>query len=391
MPRPAGGARVLGPYHDAGRGRWIVVQVGADGTRTTHYAKSEREANQLRRACLIDLGIPDGQVFTVELAVAAFVQHKRETGAWSDRTFERTGADLKAFAASAPDAPIGAVGIDRMRSYLARLAPLALDSQRSRFAAVVEFLRWCVRRGHLKANPADLVDPSEKPWTGKRARRLRGRGKPQLRNQAEARAYLATALALPRPDHRVAASLPLLDGLRSGELRHLQVADIDFAAGKIWIRYLELEDDDDDDGWDVKTAASRRTVDLPAVVRADLEALCEGREPTALLFPSTRNPGAAWDRRWLNRMVQRVCGAAGVRVICAHGLRDTYTSLMATLGRRSAEEIAELVGHGDDGATARRHYIGAPEHEVSLDLGPTDRPDWKTKPPETFSSSEPGC
>ncbi len=122
------------------------------------------------------------------------------------------------------------------------------------------------------------------------------------------------------------------------------------------------------DAWDVKSASSRRTVDIPELLREDLALLSEDRQAEDLVFPSNRNPGQAWDRRWLNRMVHRLCKEAGTRDICAHGLRDTYTSLMAAVAQKSVAEIATLLGHADDGKTAKEHYIGVPEHRPALQI-----------------------
>ena len=65
-------------------------------------------------------------------------------------------------------------------------------------------------------------------------------------------------------------------------------------------------------------------------------------------------------------MVRGICEEAGTRIIPAHGLRDTYTSLQAALGKKTSAEIADLVGHADAGKTAKEHYIGTPEHKPAL-------------------------
>jgi len=369
MGRRKGGARVLGPYREEkdGRVQYRVVQLGEDGTRTAHVADTERQAKALVRACWIDIGVADPGVLTVSCALDEFLEQKRKTGAWSERTFERTGGDLKFFVAEAPDAAVGAVNVLWVRNHIERMAgsELALASQRSRFHAVSEFLGWSVRKGYLKKNPCDLLDRSEKPWVGKRARRQVGRGKPQLRNVREVEAYLSAAAKLDAPDKRVAAMLPVLAGMRSGEVRYLRVGDVDFVGGKLWLRGID-EDEEIAVDWDVKTASSRRTVDLPEVLRKDLTAICKGRPSDAFVFPSTRKTGEPFERKWLNRLVTDVCGAAKTRIVCAHGLRDTYTSLLAALASKSSVEIAALVGHGDQGQTARRHYIGVPEHRPVL-------------------------
>ena len=304
-------------------------------------------------------------------AVEEFISIKMDNEAWGERTEERTGADLRFFSAESPDSPIHLVSVSWVKSYLRRLkgrAP-AVASQQSRFGAVSEFCAWCVRKHYIKSNPCHSVDAIEKPWTGRRARKLRGRGKPQLRNQDEVRAFLKAAMKQNKPDRRVAACLPLLCGMRSGEVRHLRVGDVDLSLGKLWVR--ENEEDDAElvaDAWDVKTASSRRTVDIPDLLRDDLASLCEDRQAEDLMFPSNRNPGQAWERKWLNRMVHRLCQKAGTRDICAHGLRDTYTSLMAAVAQKSVAEIATLLGHADDGKTAREHYIGVPEHRPALQV-----------------------
>ena len=194
-----------------------------------------------------------------------------------------------------------------------------------------------------------------------------GRGKPQLRNAAEVRAYLKEAGKLRHPAGRVAAQLPLLCGLRSGAVRHLRVGNVDFVAGKLWIR--DIEDDDELDlDWNVKTAAGRRTVDIPPGLTGDLQLLTDGRRPAELLMPSSRSPGKAWDRKWLNRRVKMVCRQAGTRVVCTQGLRNTYSTMLSAIAGASPMQIARLMGHADQGQTAKRHYIGVPEHNCALRL-----------------------
>ena len=370
MGRHKGQARVLGPYRvprEDGTVRWRVVQVSDEGQRETFYADSERAAAKLVHACLIDLGIPQTTYVTAAAAVSEFIEHKKKNQRWSERTFERTGADLRFFVAGTPEAPVKTISLPWVNGYLARIASLALASQRSRFHAVTEFLAWCVRKGHLAANPAESIDSTDKPWEGKRAKKKLGRGKPQLRNATEVACYLDAARRCDTPEVRVASVLPLLCGLRSGEVRHLRVGDCDFAAGKLWVRDID-EDDGLDLSWDVKTAAGRRTVDMPSDVVDDLRALVAGQGPDMLVFRSRRLKGLPFERKWLNRRVQEVCVKAEVRVICAHGLRDTYCSLLTALAGKSPVEIARLVGHADQGATAKKHYIGAPEHVPVLRL-----------------------
>ena len=154
--------------------------------------------------------------------------------------------------------------------------------------------------------------------------------------------------------------------MRSGEVRHLQVGDCDFVLGKLWIRDDEV---DNDDGWNVKSASSRRTVDIPARLVDDLMLLCDGQRPDDFVFRSSwSTSGGAFDRKWLNRMVGEVCRTAGTKRVTAHGLRDTFASIVTELGKRSIDDVGLMLGHADKGQTAKRHYIGAPTHQPALDL-----------------------
>ncbi len=370
MARRRKGARVLGPYREQYRGRvqYRVVQIDHAGERTTHFAASPREAKLLVKACWIDLGIPNPDETSVEDACLQFIKHKLDNDAWGKRSLQRGRADLAFFRAEAPHAPIQMVNVQWLRGFIKRMkkAGNALGYQKTRFFMVCEFLGWCVRRGWLKDHPADFLDREDRPWVGKRARRLMGRGKPQLRNKAEVRRYLRAASALAEASDRVTTQLPLLTGMRSGEVLHLQAADIDFEDDRIWIRDVEI-DDDGDEGWSVKTASSRRSVSLPTTLRGDLEALCAGKAPEQLLFESNRNGGGKpWADAWLRRRVKAVCEAAGTRVVPTHGLRGTYMTLLAEEARVQVADIAAVVGHADRGGTARRHYIGASAHQPAL-------------------------
>jgi len=348
--------------------------VDHQGQRTTHFAPTKREANVVVKACWIDLGIPDPNYTSVEQACLAFIAHKLDNDAWGKRTLARARTDLKFFREQAPNAPIQVVNAHWLEGFIKRMkkAGNALAYQKTRYYAVCEFLGWCVRRGWLKDHPADFLDLEDLPWRGKRARRKMGRGKPQLRNKGEMISYLQVAAALPEVADRVATQLPLLTGMRPGEIMHLQAADIDFDDDCIWIRDLE-DDATDDDGWSVKTATSKRTVDLPATLLADFEQLCAGKAPGQLLFESNRCPGRPWEDKWLRRRVYDVCEAAGTRAVPPHGLRGTYTTALEKLARTQVADIAKVVGHADRGGTARRHYIGTPAHQPALRLVKSDQ------------------
>lgn len=177
--------------------------------------------------------------------------------------------------------------------------------------------------------------------------------------------YMSTALEEPTAEYRVAAVLPLLTGIASGELRHLRPCDVDFDAGIIHVRGAEDRTEAD---WDVKTANRSRRLELPEDCRSDLEELCRGLAPEAYIFSMQRRArqGEPRTAEWLHAVVKRVCLRAEVRVVAPHGLRDTHSSLRREVLGEGSAQIAAALGHGDSGQTAERHYIGATKKEPTL-------------------------
>ncbi len=301
---------------------------------------------------------------TLAQAAQAWTDRKVAAGRWGALSLQRAREDLALFVGTDGSKSVGRVGAPFVKKYLARMADrnLALASQRSRWATAAEFGRFCWRQGWI-ANPwAALVEPDDLPWRGKRAKRLIGRGKAQLSGMTTARAYMDAALQLPTPAERVGALLPLLSGLRSGEIRHLHCRDVDTRAGVLWVR-----SEADAGGWSVKSASSARAADLPQELRADLSALCAEQAPGAYLLRS-RTQAKAHKHIWLIELVARTCEAAGLPRVTPHGLRGTASSILRAQ-RRDDVQIGAFLGHGADrGATARDRYIGAPERTAALSL-----------------------
>ncbi|MCB9739402.1 MAG: site-specific integrase [Deltaproteobacteria bacterium] len=373
MARARSHGTYAGPIRDLGRAsphRWARRVVAQDGQHEDIHGQLQAEVWDRSEARLLHLGARVAAPnLTVSAAAALFVAERRALDVWSDATVLRMRQDLAWLWCAKPSTTVRAWSKADTHAWLARLASMRFASQRTRWGSAVSFWQWCVTRDIVQASPLRLVDRFDKPWLSKRAKRQMGRGKPQLRNLEEAQAYLAAALAWPSPTDRVGALLPLLCGMRSGEVRHLQVADIDLLAGKIWIR-----DDGGDqagEGWSVKTAASSRVVALPAELRDDLEQLCSGWKvgPDSFVLRSLRAAGGPYNVEWLRRLVVRTCRAADVRVISAHGLRGTYASILASHDQ-AAPDIGRYLGHADGGKTAARHYIGAEATKPALQVIP---------------------
>ncbi len=110
----------------------------------------------------------------------------------------------------------------------------------------------------------------------------------------------------------------------------------------------------DDDGkllWipDSKTEAGRRTLQVPELLRPLLKGLAEGKSPEAKLF------GHHW-RDWVRKWVKRICEAAGVPKVTAHGMRGLHSTLAVENG--VDPELREAGGGGGGPAASRARRSG---------------------------------
>jgi integrase len=171
----------------------------------------------------------------------------------------------------------------------------------------------------------------------------RRKGKPQLRRN-EAAKFFATAVAMAEQgDEGAVASLAvLLLGLRSGEIRKRKVRDVDVCDDRVlfWIE-------------DGKTEAATRHLDLPSPVAELLVRQAGDRPSTDWLFASGASDGYR-SCTWLIKNVKRICRAAGVPEVCAHGLRGTWATLATDAGV-AGHVVARELGHTNPAVT-REHY-----------------------------------
>jgi integrase len=118
--------------------------------------------------------------------------------------------------------------------------------------------------------------------------------------------------------------MTLVMGLRAGEVVSRVVRDLDDGGQLFWIP-------------DSKTEAGKRTLQVPEVLRPYLLALAEGKKSDELLF-------GYHDRNWPRKWVARICKAAGVPRVTAHGMRGLHGTLAVETGR-SAHAVAAALGH----------------------------------------------
>jgi len=223
-----------------------------------------------------------------------------------------------------PDVPLGGLTLTKARAWYRHRQQLQTDTHRNELAEAKTFGRWLVKQGFAKRSPFEGIDP-----VGKRQR-----GKAQLRpGEAAKLADLALELGT---DQAVGVLLALMLGLRAGEIVALRVRDVDAHTRRVYV----------DRG---KTDAAERAVEVPAVLWPLLERRLEGEPGDWLL-------GRHW-RDWVCKNTRRLCAAAGVPVVTAHGLRGTHSSLAEAAGV-SGHAVAAQLGHESE-RTTRAHYTRA--------------------------------
>jgi integrase len=153
----------------------------------------------------------------------------------------------------------------------------------------------------------------------------------------EARRWLVTAVALADGGEAgaVAALLALVMGMRATEIVSRVVRDLDDDGKLLWIP-------------DSKTEAGRRTLQVPELLQPFLKGLAEGKSLEAKLF------GHHW-RDWVRKWVKRICEAAGVPKVTAHGMRGCISTLAVENGV-SAHVVAASLGH-ESSATTIQSYV----------------------------------
>ena len=319
MAQRTRGARALGPYAVRGP-RWRIIVVEESGSRTARNFETEAEAVQVVRS--VNREIRKFEETTIAEAKERYEVYLRDEKQNKERSYTATLWRLGIFF---PDEELclSALTSSKCASYYTALRtrttkygkPLATDSHRNILAEAKTFLKWSVGKGYLRANPLEGME-----GTGKRRH-----GKPQLRID-EARRWQAKAVQLANEGETgaIAALVTLVMGLRAGEVVSRIVRDLDDEGRLLWIP-------------DSKTEAGKRTLQVPDLLRDHLLALAEGKKSDDLLF-------GYHDRNWPRKWVAKICKAAGVPLVTAHGMRGLHGTLAVETGI-SAHAVAGALGH----------------------------------------------
>lgn len=365
MSRKRQGERVLGPYEENGLFR--VVQVDSAGTRES--VKFESEAKALRYMELLRASL-DQQEHTTDSAIDAYEAYLGEKGNKAGSTVT-TVWSLRQFFPK--DMPLQLLSTKRCETLYSELRsrpsertkkPLSTDTHRNVLAQTKSFLAWCVAKGWLRENPSEKIK-----GIGKRRPRGKSLGKDgNTLRVKEARAWYVKAVELAEKgdEGATAALVALLLGMRASEITSRRVRDLDedSAPGDLlWIPCA-------------KTAAGRRTLEVPDVLRPLLMRCAQGKDRDAFLFQATREArnqkkapkdessveaakaaaeieardGRMHWRDWIRKNVRRICRLVKVPEVTAHSLRGLLATLTAQRGL-AGHLIAATLGHEDERTT----------------------------------------
>lgn len=349
------------PITKRGVQRWQVCVV-VDGELTTESypteAAAERQANILRAD--MTSGRLDAPA-TWEEALEAFERSRKQDGrrvetlAFYRRALRAVGRLL-----GEPD-PFTLRAADGERFLAARLEEARPATARGEIEAVTIMQRWFVEHGWIpRATWEDVRRPevvsSREPL---RANELAAflRAAERLTKDPAAATNALLAEGAPKSERRaadwerwLAAVWLFMHGLRTEEVHHLLVRDIDLIHGAVYIV--------DREGARVKTATSQRTIPIVSKrARAVLADTFRDRHGEERAFDTGRAKGAVSTQRrtaWFLRRVRITCEVAGIRRCSTHELRHTVATEAI---RRGADmhSLQWLLGHADAKTTSRMY------------------------------------
>jgi integrase len=230
-------------------------------------------------------------------AVQEHIVHKRELGLRGS-TVTRAEFHLRRFfqldeevdGKSVPYAHTGGLLEDLTAKqcddlYAALMKDVAVDTHRNALSAAKLFGSWCVEKGWIPASPLAGVKPIGE----------RNRGKKQLRiDEARKLVDLCITKANAGDDAAVGVLTALLLGVRASEITDRVVRDLDDDGRLLWIEQG-------------KTKRSRRTLEVPALLRPYLIAMAKGRPPDDQLF-GRRGTKRARATHWVTHWFHACCG-----------------------------------------------------------------------------------
>jgi integrase len=284
----------------------------------------------MRRAKLLKLAAGIELDRTVGDAVDAYETYQRVDKGNKERSVTTTRVRLTGFFTE-PALELAKLTPARVASYYkTQVEAVAVDTHRGTLSEARTFLGWCVKREWLHENPLAKVEGVGRRKTGKAQLTI-----------DEARKFTAKALAMASRRKgdlgALAATLPLLTGMRASEITNIRRRDLDDGGTILWVQ-------------EGKTEAARRRFVVPEVICPLLLKAVKRLQPNDLLF------GKHW-RDWPRENVQRICKLAKIPSVTAHGLRGTHATLAEGAGA-TGELVARALGH-EHVSTTHKHYTKA--------------------------------
>ena len=207
--------------------------------------------------------------------------------------------------------------------------PPSVASARSFVAAGVAFLSWCRAEG---------LSSGKNPLEGTVVKGRAGARKPQLRFGAlDAWDVKAHEMAASDED-AVCALITYYLGLRASEIVTRRVGDVEKLLFRGQVLVILYVDPNPTREWKPKTPAGNRCLAVPSVLWPMLDRLAVGKGKGAGLW------SVEHDRHWPRDCVHKVCDAASVPRVSAHGMRGAHATTAFDAGM-SAIEVAKAMGH----------------------------------------------
>jgi integrase len=242
---------------------------------------------------------------------------------------------------------VTALDLDRLYAHLATAGnrkgeALSLRTVRYVHTIIGKALADAVRQGLLQRNPARLANPPKASAT--RA--------PEMSVWApeELAAFLAHVA---EHEHRHLFRLAALTGMRRGEICGLRWADVDLDGGRITVRQSITAVGGTPVVGDVKSARSRRSVDLDAGTVTAMRAHRKDQAAERLLvgagyrdqgYVFATPTGEAWHPDSISGWFERAVAASGLPRIRLHDLRHSHATHLLMAGT-NPKVVSERLGH----------------------------------------------
>ncbi|MBT9174318.1 MAG: putative defective protein IntQ [Syntrophomonadaceae bacterium] len=251
------------------------------------------------------------------------------------RTYETYLASVKQIKAYFGSANIKSITEEHVERFVASLSGYAPETQAKTIMLLKAIFEASVRWGYLGISPARFI---------KRPRLARREA--EFLEPDEIRLLIDAV----DPRHRCLIMFLCLTGCRISEALGLRWGDVDFNAGRVFIRQvLQFSRYGDRCFFSPKTEASRRAIDLPDVLIQELKThqmrLAVELESNEydLVFPNAVGKPAHC-RNLVRRVLEPALRRAGIRRVGFHALRHSYVSLLAAQGE-NLKTVQALVGH----------------------------------------------